>query len=83
MFDPTIITENQSRQTNKTFELSFPQQVAKALSHTASERGHQTSAVPQQQADKIRNSAVDPSIVDLLSTPKLGLNGMPIQADEA
>ena len=79
MFDPTVITTNQSRR-NKSFKLSFPQP-SKAPSQAASDRGSRTSTMPKPQLDVRRNSDVSHSAIVRPSTPELGKDRKPVQDD--
>ena len=71
MFDPTIMTTNQSKR-NKTFELSFPQ-ANKVPSRTASERGLRTSTIQLPPTDLRRNSDVDHSAIKISKVKYLSL----------
>ena len=72
MFDPTVITSNQSRR-NKTVELSFPQ-TSRAASQAASDQWSRTSTMPKPRLDVRRNSDVSHSAIVRPSTPVLEKN---------
>ena len=80
MFDPTVITSNQSRR-NKTFELSFPQ-TRKVPSQTVSERGDQISTIQLPQPEQRRKSDIDHSAIIRPSTPELRPIWKPLQFDD-